>query len=132
MRQLFEPEEGPELTPSRWNLEIGRGAQCTPNPGSSEEVRMGPSDNHRYSQHCGANLTPMRTEARAPSRHGPGISVVTSFGVRTATLQTPGIMNYTGEPNPNHWLGDYRLACHVGGADCDNFIIWTLPLYRCI
>jgi hypothetical protein len=27
------------------------------------------------------------------------------------------------------WLEDYRLACHVGGATEDLFIIKNLPLY---
>lgn len=39
------------------------------------------------------------------------------------------IAKYLGESNPNLWLGDYQLACHMGGADHDYFIICNLALY---
>jgi hypothetical protein len=31
--------------------------------------------------------------------------------------------------NPGLWLKDYRLACRVGGADSDYFIIRNLSLF---
>jgi hypothetical protein len=36
---------------------------------------------------------------------------------------------YDGDTNPSVWLEDYRLACHVGGATDDLFVIKNLPLY---
>jgi hypothetical protein len=39
------------------------------------------------------------------------------------------IMKYSGESNPSLWLRNYRLVCHAGGVDHDDFIIHNLPLY---
>jgi hypothetical protein len=39
------------------------------------------------------------------------------------------ILKYYGKTNPRLWLEDYRLACQVGGADSDSFIIHNLPLF---
>ena len=39
------------------------------------------------------------------------------------------IPKYSRETNPGLWLEDYRLACQVGGADNDDFIIRNLPLF---
>jgi hypothetical protein len=33
------------------------------------------------------------------------------------------IIKYDGKTNPSIWLEDYRLACRVGEADDDMFII---------
>jgi hypothetical protein len=34
-----------------------------------------------------------------------------------------------GKTNPSVWLEDYRLACRVGAADDNLFIIQFLPIY---
>jgi hypothetical protein len=34
-------------------------------------MQMKPDDNHLYSRRCGVDLTPMRTEARAPTTRTP-------------------------------------------------------------
>jgi hypothetical protein len=40
------------------------------------------------------------------------------------------IVKYDGKTNhPSVWLEDYRLACRVGGADDNFFIIHFLPIY---
>jgi hypothetical protein len=39
------------------------------------------------------------------------------------------VQRYDGDANPSVWLEDYRLACHVGGATDDLFVIKNLPLY---
>jgi hypothetical protein len=42
----------------------------------------------------------------------------------------PGnIVKYDGKTNPSVWLEDYHLACRVGGANDDHFIIQFLPIY---
>jgi hypothetical protein len=38
------------------------------------------------------------------------------------------IIKYDGKTNPSIWLEDYRLACKVGRADDDLFIIQFLPI----
>ena len=44
--------------------------------------------------------------------------------------QSPtNIPKYSREMNPKLWLKDYRLACQVGGANDDDFIIRNLPLF---
>jgi hypothetical protein len=42
---------------------------------------------------------------------------------------SPNVPRYDRDTNPSVWLEDYRLACHVGGATDDLFIIKNLPLY---
>jgi hypothetical protein len=44
-------------------------------------------------------------------------------------FQVPNNIKYDGETNPIVWLEDYRLACRVGGADKDLFIVQFLPIY---
>jgi hypothetical protein len=39
------------------------------------------------------------------------------------------VPRYDGDTNRSVWLEDYRLACHVGGATDDLFVIKNLPLY---
>jgi hypothetical protein len=39
------------------------------------------------------------------------------------------VIKYDGETNPSVWLEDNRLACMVGGANEDLFIIQFLPIY---
>lgn len=39
------------------------------------------------------------------------------------------ITKYSGDTNPSVWLEDYCLACRVGGADDDLFIIQYLPIF---
>jgi hypothetical protein len=39
------------------------------------------------------------------------------------------VPRYDGDTKPSVWLKDYRLACHVGGATDDVFVINNLPLY---
>ena len=47
-----------------------------------------------------------------------------------ARFQQPtNLTKYRGETNPKLWLADYRLACQLGGADDDMFIIRNLPLF---
>lgn len=41
----------------------------------------------------------------------------------------PNIVKYVGDTNPSVWLEDFHLACRLGGADDDTFIIQYLPLY---
>jgi hypothetical protein len=45
-------------------------------------------------------------------------------------FQAPSnIVQYDGKTNPSVWLEDFYLACRVGGADDDLFIIQFLPIY---
>lgn len=77
------------------------------------------------------DLTSMTTEARDPSLR-PGARAFDHHILRAPVLQRyklPAITKYTRELNLGLWLGDYRLACYPGGANCDNFIICNLPLY---
>jgi hypothetical protein len=39
------------------------------------------------------------------------------------------IVKYDDKTNPNVWLEDYCIACRVGGADDDLFIIQFFPIY---
>jgi hypothetical protein len=59
---------------------------------------------------------------------------VFSREIRTASFpqhfrQPTSIDKYTGETDPRVWLNDYRLACQLGGATTDEFIIRNLPLH---
>jgi hypothetical protein len=44
-------------------------------------------------------------------------------------LAPANITKYARETNPELWLDDYHLACQLGGADDDRFIIRNLPLF---
>ena len=72
-------------------------------------------------------------EDRSPSPNLPGPQ---AFGRHILNAVFPpqyrlptNIPKYSGETNPGLWLEDYRLACQVGGANSDNFIIRNLPLF---
>jgi hypothetical protein len=43
--------------------------------------------------------------------------------------QPANVTKYSREMNPELWLDDYRLACQLGDADDDRFIIHNLPLF---
>jgi hypothetical protein len=43
--------------------------------------------------------------------------------------QAANVTKYSGETNPELWLDDYRLACQLGGADDNRFMIRNLPLF---
>jgi hypothetical protein len=72
-------------------------------------------------------------EDRSPSPEPPGPRVFSrairraSFPARFRAPTT--ITKYSGETRPELWLTDYRLACQLGGADHDNFIICNLPIF---
>jgi hypothetical protein len=40
------------------------------------------------------------------------------------------VPRYDWDTNPSVWLEDYQLACHVGGATDNLFVIKNLPLYH--
>jgi hypothetical protein len=39
------------------------------------------------------------------------------------------VVKYNDKTNPSIWPKDYHIACKVGGADDDMFIIQLLPIY---
>jgi hypothetical protein len=72
-------------------------------------------------------------EDRSPSPKPPGLQAF-SQAIRRAPFPTrfrapTTITKYSGETRPELWLGDYRLACQLGGTDDDNLIIGNLPLF---
>jgi hypothetical protein len=72
-------------------------------------------------------------EDRSPTPEPPGTRVF-SREICTANFpqrfrQPTTIIKYNGETDPRVWLNDYRLACQLGGATCDEVIIRNLPLH---
>jgi hypothetical protein len=72
-------------------------------------------------------------EDRSPSPEPPGPQVF-SRAIRRAPFPArfrapTTITKYSVETRPELWLADYWLACQLGGADDDNFIIRNLPLF---
>jgi hypothetical protein len=72
-------------------------------------------------------------EQRSLSPEGPGTK---SFGSNVRDACFPkcfwapnNIIKCDGKTNPSVWLEDYHLACRVGGADNDLFIIQFHPIY---
>jgi hypothetical protein len=72
-----------------------------------------------------------RSRSPTPNHRGPW-----AFGVNVLAAALPAqyhapttVAKYDGETNPSVWLEDYRLACHIGGATNDLFIIKSIPLY---
>jgi hypothetical protein len=66
-------------------------------------------------------------EDRSPTPEPPGTRVF-SREIRAAAFpqrfrQPTTIVKYNGETDPRVWLNDYRLACQLGGATSDEFII---------
>jgi hypothetical protein len=69
---------------------------------------------------------------QSPSLDNP---VPQAFGHRVQKAPFPphfqlpnNIAKYIGETNPAIWFEDFWLACQVGGADDDYFIIQYLPI----
>ena len=55
---------------------------------------------------------------------------LTSSTPASPTFLSPAtVPKYDGKTNPSVWLEDYQLACHIGGARDDMFIIKNLPLH---
>ena len=72
-------------------------------------------------------------EDRSPSLGLPGPQ---AFGRHILNAAFPpryqpptNILKYSREMNPGLWLEDYRLAYQASGADNDDFIIHSLPLF---
>jgi hypothetical protein len=72
-------------------------------------------------------------EDRSPTPEPLGTHVF-SREIRAAAFpqrfrQPSTIVKYNGETDPRVWLNNYRLACLLGGATSDEFIIRNLPLH---
>jgi hypothetical protein len=86
-------------------------------------VPTGPPRWDGHDDREGCNLSP----------EGPGLKAVRSNMCDTRFLKhlqaSSNIVKYVGKTNPIIWVKDYRLACMVGGADEDVFIIQFLYIY---
>jgi hypothetical protein len=72
-------------------------------------------------------------EDQSPLPEPPGLWVF-SRAIRRAPFPArfrapTTITKYSEETRPELWLGDYRLACQLGGTDDNNLIICNLPLF---
>ena len=93
------------------------------------DAREGAS--HGYHPHHGGRYDSGEDQSPSPDLPGPQ-----AFGRHILNAAFPpwyrpptNVPKYTREMNPELWLKDYRLACHAGGADSDNFIIHNLSLF---
>jgi hypothetical protein len=86
---------------------------------------------HRYHPCCGGCYD--ANEDRIPRPPPPGPQAFAQHILRVLFPQLyrapTNVLKYSWESNPSLRLEDYRLACQVGGADDDNFIIHNLPLF---
>ena len=90
-----------------------------------EEASRGyhPHRGERYDSGEDRSLSPNLPGPQAFSRHILNATFPPWYRPPT------NISKYSEETNPELWLEDYRLACQVGGADNDDFIIRNLPLF---
>ena len=88
-------------------------------------------DSHGYHPCCGGHYDSGEDQSPSPGLPGPQ-----AFGRHILNVAFPpwyrpptNISKYSREMNLKLWLEDYRLACQAGGADNDDFIIRSLPLF---
>jgi hypothetical protein len=61
--------------------------------------------------------------------HGSSAKTYATHRSPARFRQPANITKSSKETNPELWLDDYRLACQLGNADDDRFIIRNLPLF---
>ena len=94
-----------------------------------DDLREGAS--RGYHPRCGGHYDSGQDRSLSPSLPGPqafGRHILNAAFLPRYRPPT-NILKYSTETNPELWLKDYRLACQVGGANDDDFIIRNLPLF---
>jgi hypothetical protein len=129
--QPLEIKESLARVPPRPRLWLDQSTWSMPDRGPREEGCNVSSNTHRYNQRCIGRFDP--NGDRSPSPPPPRPRAFSCCILRAPLpkwYKAPtNIAKYLGESNPNLSSGDYRLACHTGGADQDDIIIHNPPIF---